>query len=183
MGINYTHITKRTFRQAFIFAGLASLLLSTTALSSCHKELDPTDVEVEDPIRHYPPITLGDELVMVYMVKNVGEETLVITDVQPSCPAIDVSAANTNIIPPGESAPMKFTFHSDKNIGLARHCIRMFGNINPSGMAEIVFDTHVVRPSVDLSDYEEHYQKNLQSTVERHLDDEYSRQQYTTEQK
>lgn len=183
MGINRNYISTHYINKALSAAGVAILLLVATTLSSCHKELDPTDMEIEDPIRHYPPITLGDELVMVYMVTNMGKETLVITDVQPSCPTIDISPANTNIIPPGESVPMKFVFRSDKNIGLARHCIRFFGNIKPAGVAELVFDTHVVRPSVDLSDYEEHYQKNLQSTIEKHLDDEYSKQYYSTEPK
>ena len=158
--------------------GLVLMVVVALSLASCHKKLGPTQVAIEDSVRHYPPIILGDELDMTYVVKNMGKEMLVITDIQPSCLNIESSEANVSTIPPGEEALLKFTFHSDKNIGLARHSIRLFGNIAPKGVAEIVFDTHVVRPSVDLSDYEEYYQKTLRSPEEHILDGRYSEQGY-----
>lgn len=164
-------------RWAILTAGLAVM----TVFSGCHKRLGPTVVQVEDSIRHYPSIILGDELDMVYVVRNVGKEVLVITDIQPACSAIESSAANVTTVPPGEEVPLKFTFHSDKNIGLARHSIRLFGNIAPAGVAELVFDTHVVRPSTDLSDYEEYYQKNMKATDEHILDGQYSEKGYQAE--
>lgn len=136
-----------------------ALVLLTAAMStmtSCRKTVKPTAIQIEDSIRHYPATILGDELVMEYTVRNIGNDMLVITDIQPAVPTIEVDEKNVNMIPPGKEAKLKFTFHSDKNIGLARHIIRIFGNIVPNGEAQIIFDTHVVRPSTNLSDYEEY---------------------------
>lgn len=174
--------TAHISRIASIFATML-LMLYAIPLTSCHKRLKPTTIEIENRVRHYPPVTLGDDLDMTFMVRNTGKETLVLTDVQPSCPTIEASEANVKMIPAGEEVPLMFTFHSDKNMGLARHSIRLFGNIAPSGVAEIVFDTHVVRPSIDMSDYEEYFQKNLQSPVKRHLDKKNSTDRYNTDQK
>lgn len=150
-------------------------------LTSCHKKLEPTAIEIEDSIRHYPATVLGDDLEMVYVVRNIGNEMLMISDIQPAVPTIEVDKANVNMIPPGEEALLKFVYHSDKNIGLARHIIRLFGNIYPSGVAEIIFDTHVVRPSIDLSDYEEYYHEKLKNDAESILDEQKGAKEYLTD--
>ena len=131
------------------------LMIGILSLTSCHKRLEPTAIQIDDSIRHYPATILGDDLEMVYVVRNIGKDMLMISDIQPAVPTIEVDKANVDMIPPGEEAALKFIYHSDKNIGLARHIIRIFGNIYPSGVAQIIFDTHVVRPSIDLSDYED----------------------------
>lgn len=118
---------------------------------------------------------------MVYVVRNIGNEMLMISDIQPAVPTIEVDKANVNMIPPGEEALLKFVYHSDKNIGLARHIIRLFGNIYPSGVAEIIFDTHVVRPSIDLSDYEEYYHEKLKNDAESILDEQKGAKEYLTD--
>lgn len=161
--------------------GVIVMAMVVMPFMSCHKRLGPTVIQVEDSVRHYPSIILGDELDIVYVVHNVGKEILVITDIQPACSAIESSPANVTTVPPGEEVLLKFTFHSDKNIGLARHSIRLFGNIAPAGVAELIFDTHVVRPSTDLSDYEEYYQKNMKATDEHILDGQYSEKGYSTD--
>ncbi|MDD4760940.1 MAG: DUF1573 domain-containing protein, partial [Bacteroidaceae bacterium] len=55
---------------------------------SCAKKVGPTTVQVEDSIRHYYPLVLGDNLDVVYKVTNTGFSPLVITDIQPSCGCI-----------------------------------------------------------------------------------------------
>lgn len=157
------------------------LMVGMTLLTSCHKKLEPTAIEIEDSIRHYPATVLGDDLEMVYVVRNIGNEMLMISDIQPAVPTIEVDKANVNMIPPGEEALLKFVYHSDKNIGLARHIIRLFGNIYPSGVAEIIFDTHVVRPSIDLSDYEEYYHEKLKNDAESILDEQKGAKEYLTD--
>lgn len=157
------------------------LIVSMMLLTSCHKKLEPTAIEIEDSIRHYPATVLGDDLEMVYVVRNIGNEMLMISDIQPAVPTIEVDKANVNMIPPGEEALLKFIYHSDKNIGLARHIIRLFGNIYPSGVAEIIFDTHVVRPSIDLSDYEEYYHEKLKNDAESILDEQKGAKEYLTD--
>ncbi len=154
-------------------------LFTMLMLTSCHKRLQPTAIQVEDSLRQYPTIVLGEDLTLTYKVRNIGSEVLQITDVQPSCPVIEPSPNNINSIPPGEEATMKFIFHSGKGIGLARHSIRLFGNIFPKGVAELIFETHVVRPSIDWSDYEEYYQKNIESSEEDLLDGKNSERGYT----
>lgn len=157
------------------------LMVGMMLLTSCHKKLEPTAIEIEDSIRHYPATVLGDDLEMVYVVRNIGNEMLMISDIQPAVPTIEVDKANVNMIPPGEEALLKFIYHSDKNIGLARHIIRLFGNIYPSGVAEIIFDTHVVRPSIDLSDYEEYYHEKLKNDAENILDERKGAKEYLTD--
>lgn len=157
------------------------LMVGMMLLTSCHKKLEPTAIEIEDSIRHYPATVLGDDLEMVYVVRNIGNEMLMISDIQPAVPTIEVDKANVNMIPPGEEALLKFIYHSDKNIGLARHIIRLFGNIYPSGVAEIIFDTHVVRPSIDLSDYEEYYHEKLKNDAENILDEQKGAKEYLTD--
>ncbi len=157
------------------------LMVSMMVLTSCHKKLEPTAIEIEDSIRHYPATVLGDNIEMVYVVRNIGNEMLMISDIQPAVPTIEVDKANVDMIPPGEEALLKFVYHSDKNIGLARHIIRLFGNIYPSGVAEIIFDTHVVRPSIDLSDYEEYYHEKLKNDAESILDERKGAKEYLTD--
>lgn len=157
------------------------LMVGMMLLTSCHKKLEPTAIEIEDSIRHYPATVLGDDLEMVYVVRNIGNEMLMISDIQPAVPTIEVDKANVNMIPPGEEALLKFIYHSDKNIGLERHIIRLFGNIYPSGVAEIIFDTHVVRPSIDLSDYEEYYHEKLKNDAESILDEQKGAKEYLTD--
>lgn len=157
------------------------LMVSMMVLTSCHKKLEPTAIEIEDSIRHYPATVLGDNIEMVYVVRNIGNEMLMINDIQPAVPTIEVDKANVDMIPPGEEALLKFVYHSDKNIGLARHIIRLFGNIYPSGVAEIIFDTHVVRPSIDLSDYEEYYHEKLKNDAESILDERKGAKEYLTD--
>lgn len=157
------------------------LMVSMMLLTSCHKKLEPTAIEIEDSIRHYPATVLGDDIEMVYVVRNIGNEMLMISDIQPAVPTIEVDKANVDMIPPGEEALLKFVYHSDKNIGLARHIIRLFGNIYHSGVAEIIFDTHVVRPSIDLSDYEEYYHEKLKNDAESILDERKGAKEYLTD--
>ena len=144
------------------------LMVGILSLTSCHKRLEPTAIQIDDSIRHYPATILGDDLEMVYVVRNIGKDMLMISDIQPAVPTIEVDKANVDMIPPGEEAALKFIYHSDKNIGLARHIIRIFGNIYPSGVAQIIFDTHVVRPSIDLSDYVRVPLNRIQLSVAAH---------------
>lgn len=164
-----------------IIGTVVVLMVSMMLLTSCHKKLEPTAIEIEDSIRHYPATVLGDNIEMVYVVRNIGNEMLMISDIQPAVPTIEVDKANVDMIPPGEEALLKFVYHSDKNIGLARHIIRLFGNIYPSGVAEIIFDTHVVRPSIDLSDYEEYYHEKLKNDAESILDERKGAKEYLTD--
>lgn len=163
------------------FGGFVLMIGFVLSLVSCHKTLEPTAIQIEDSIRHYPATILGEDLEMVYVVRNIGNDMLMISDIQPAVPTIEVDKENVDMIPPGEETQLRFIYHSDKNIGLARHIIRIFGNIYPKGVAQIIFDTHVIRPSIDLSDYEEYYQTKLKTDGENILDEQKGAKEYYTD--
>jgi len=143
-------IKKRYF--AFLFV---MLTLPVVSFTSCTKIIGPTKVEIEDSVRHYLPVVLGDEVRMVWVIKNVGDESLVIKDIQPSNGSIEFKSLETGLVPPGGEERIYTVFHSSKNVGYAEHKIRVFGNIEPDGVAEMKFDIHIVRPTLDRTDYEE----------------------------
>ena len=163
------------------FGGFVLMIGFVLSLVSCHKTLEPTAIQIEDSIRHYPATILGEDLEMVYVVRNIGNDMLMISDIQPAVPTIEVDKENVDMIPPGEETQLRFIYHSDKNIGLAQHIIRIFGNIYPKGVAQIIFDTHVIRPSIDLSDYEEYYQTKLKTDGENILDEQKGAKEYYTD--
>ena len=163
------------------FSGFVLMIGFVLSLVSCHKTLEPTAIQIEDSIRHYPATILGEDLEMEYVVRNIGNDMLMISDIQPAVPTIEVDKENVDMIPPGEETQLRFIYHSDKNIGLAQHIIRIFGNIYPKGVAQIIFDTHVIRPSIDLSDYEEYYQTKLKTDGENILDEQKDAKEYYTD--
>ena len=134
---------------------------------SCRKKVEPTKVTVEDPDRHYYPLLQGEELVLVYNIKNEGPSPLVIGDIQPSCGCINLDQTS-NIILPDQEGVFRFKYISSKNVGLASHTIRMYGNIAPKGMLELKFDVNVVPHADYTRDYEELYKEYVlkNSTIE-----------------
>jgi len=135
---------------------VSMLMLGLLALVSCKKKVDNTKIVIMDPNRHYYAMVQGQDLNLAWRIANDGEEPLVLTDIQPSCGCIVEDLDDNNIVPPGGEATLKFVFHSDMNTGYVRHKIRLFGNIEPEGMAVMVFDTNIV-PKSEESDYEERF--------------------------
>lgn len=135
---------------AFVIFALPIILLT-----SCTKVIGPTKVEIIDSVRHYLPVVLGDDVNMLWVIKNVGDQTLVIKDIQPSNGSIELASIEYGLIPPGEEERILTIFHSAKNVGFAEHKIRIFGNIEPDGVAMVRFDINIVRPTLDRTDYEE----------------------------
>lgn len=151
-----------------------ALIASALALTSCnhllHKQLQPTVMAVKDSIRHYYPVILGDEVSIECEITNKGNEPLAITDIQPSNFSIELNSPTPGIIPPGKTEYINFIFHTEKNVGYAQHTIRFFGNILPDGVASLTFDTHIVRPTIDHSDYEEVYLEKKHNSIEELID-------------
>lgn len=145
-----------------IIAVMATVLTGT--LTSCKKSVSMTSITVQDSIRHYYPLVQGTDLTMVWHVTNTGNSPLVITDVQPSCGCIELEKEQEYIVIPGKGIHLTFIFHSSKNCGYVKHTIRLFGNIKPSGMASLIFDTNVVPPADFIPDYEQLYKE--QQTME-----------------
>lgn len=149
--INNAHISVSTFAVLFMLLGVLSTMFG------CQKQVGPTQVAVEDSVRHYYPMVLGEELNILYVIKNMGEEPLVINDIQPSCGCIVFDEKLDHIVFPGKELRLKFVFDSSKNLGLVEHTIRIYGNIVPKGVVELKFDVNVVPPSENTPDYEETY--------------------------
>jgi len=133
---------------------VCSLMLLSTG---CRKLVGPTNVRIVDNGRHYVPILQGDILRMYWSLHNEGPEPLVIDEIQPACSAIRLMSELPDVVIPGDSVIMIFDFDTDKNTNMATHYIRVFGNIKPSGVAEMLFDVNIVRGTLDLSDYEERW--------------------------
>lgn len=154
------------FKTRYIALVFMMLTLPTVFFTSCTKILGPTKVEIEDSVRHYLPVVLGDDVRMVWVIKNVGNENLIIKDIQPSNGSIEFKSIESTLIPPGSEEKVYLVFHSSKNVGYAEHKIRIFGNIEPDGVAEMKFDIHIVRPTLDRTDYEEIYFDHESSRVD-----------------
>jgi len=142
------------FIQAVLLLGF---VLCSTA---CTKRVGSTTISVQDSLRHYYPVVAGDELNLSYWLMNTGTEPFVLEDIQPSCGCISVEDAR-KIIPPGDSLHLSFKFNTDKNIGYVHHTVRVFGNVRPMGVVNLVFDVNVVPPAEYTHDYEEDYRERM----------------------
>lgn len=101
---------------------------------------------------------------MNYLIINTGRYPFIIQDIQPASLSVELTKEAPHLIPSGDSLNICMVFHTDRNIGYAQHKVRIFGNVNMvndtipvEGEALLTFDTHIVRPTVDQSDYEERY--------------------------
>lgn len=136
---------------------ILAIVCASFGVSSCSKKVGPTSMIVKDSIRHYYSVLQGQELEMTFQVANIGKTPLVISDIQPSCGCISVDKDEQNLIMPNKQGRFKFIFKSEKYVGYVRHTIRLFGNMQPNGMAELIFDTNIVPPYHASPDYEDVY--------------------------
>lgn len=134
---------------------LVSFLLLVLLLCGCSNKVAYTTVEIRDPVRHYYPILRGQELTIVIRIDNTGKVPLVIKDIQPSCGCINLDSNGEKVIPPERFMYVMLTYDSRKNVGKVEHTVRFWGNISPSGMAEMRFDVNVVPDANYHHDYEE----------------------------
>lgn len=135
------------------------LLLTLLTLVGCSRKVQFTTVEIKDPVRHYYPILQGQELSVMVKIYNKGKVPLVVKDIQPSCGCIILESDHEMVVPPESSMMVTLRYDSRKNVGKVEHAIRFWGNISPSGMAEMRFDVNVVPDASYHHDYEEMYDK------------------------
>lgn len=147
-------------KRSFIYiltAFVATISLGT--LSSCNKKVGKTSVIVMDSVRHYYSVLQGQELKLTYRIANLGDNPLVFTDIQPSCGCISDDGDDNNVVLPHAEGKLQFTFRTNKYVGYVHHTIRCFGNVEPNGMLELIFDTNVVPPYMGSPDYEDIYKR------------------------
>lgn len=143
----------------------------------------PTTAYIVDSIRHYPPVVRGGSIEIKCIIKNTGDNSLVITDIQPANQSIELESAEPKMIAVKDSAIISFVFNTDKIVGYTQQKIRFYGNIKgrPNGMMELVFDTHIVRPAGNQSDYEDIYFDGKQDFTDIIIDGELGEKGYTTD--
>ena len=129
-------------------------------LMSCSSRVAYTTVDIKDPVRHYYPILQGQELLVMVRITNTGKVPLVVKDIQPSCGCIVIESDQELVVPPGRFVFTSLKYDSRKNVGKVEHTVRFWGNISPSGMAEMRFDVNVVPDASYHHDYEEMYDQN-----------------------
>lgn len=157
------------------------------AFTACHKRVGPTSLRVVDPVRHYFPLVQGEEMRMNWIIVNTGKLPFIITDIQPATLSIELAQEAPKVIPVGDSLHLSMIYHTDFNIGYSEHIIRIFGNVDnvndstTDGVVLLTFDTHIVRPSLGHSDYEERYWEK-KAEIEKLVDGERGEQGYYTEE-
>lgn len=134
----------------FFFAGV--LLLHASCVNLEEKK---TTIGVVDNNRHYYPILSGQELDVVFTIKNEGENPLFISDIITSCGCLVVSNSSFTQLPAGKEGQLRLTYNSHKNVGFVKHYITLYGNFLLGDSHELVFDVNVVPDPHYTKDYEE----------------------------
>lgn len=151
--------------------------------SKTSKTYPPTTACIVDSVRHYPPVVRGGSISITCVIKNTGDSSLVITDIQPANLSIEQESIDPKIIAAKDSAMVSFVFNTDKIVGYTQQKIRFYGNIKGSGMMTLTFDTNVVRPAGDQSDYEDIYFQGKQDFTDIIVDGEMGEKGYWVDSK
>lgn len=128
-------------------------------LGACkEKELQPAEVFITDPDRHYYPVIQGEILKIDYEIENIGDETLVIKEIQTSCGCIVPYDELPIMVLPNRKNHIKLAYNTIKNMGHVEHQVYLYGNFTDSVYRQLNFDTNVVPAADYLRDYEELWQ-------------------------
>ncbi|WP_417363395.1 DUF1573 domain-containing protein [Galbibacter sp.] len=130
------------------------------ALSACGTDIKnrKTSIEIVDNNRHYWPILTGQELEVVFFIKNTGEFPLIIDEVITSCGCLHLSDKSTlGFVPRGETGVLRLNYDSKKNVGFVKHYITLYGNFETHDTKEAIFDINIVPDALYTKDYEELY--------------------------
>ncbi len=129
-----------------------------------------TTLEVIDNNRHYYPTQQGKELVLVFPIKNSGDNSFVLKDIIVTCGCIVPKKAAITTIPAGKVGNLVLTYDSTKNIGFVKHSIAIYGNLEGTDLIEITFDTNVVPDADYTRDYEELFQQRSGNIIKDAVD-------------
>ena len=146
---------KRNINRTAICAALA------LAAMGCKKELQPVDVEITDPIRHYYPVVQGEQLAVTYEIENISDQPLVIQEIQTTCGCILPKDELPMVILPDKTGRIRLNYDTTKNTGEVEHYVWVYGNFTDSIWREMHFTTNVVPPADYTRDYEMIYQEKV----------------------
>ena len=156
-----------TFNKKINIIPLLSLMVGFSLLyCSCEKKLEPAEVEITDPYRHYYPVIQGELLGITYDVENVSDHPLFIQEIQTTCGCIIPQDKLPIVILPKQTGKIHLEYNSTKNTGYVEHYAWLYGNFTDSLHRELKFDTNVVPPSDYTRDYEELYHQVMTKSPE-----------------
>ena len=124
---------------------------------ACKRKLEPAEVEIIDPYRHYYPVIQGELLGVTYDIENTSEHPLFIQELQTTCGCLFSQDELPIVILPKQTGKLHLQYNSTKNTGYVEHFVWLYGNFTDSLYRELRFDTNVVPPRDYTRDYEELY--------------------------
>lgn len=134
--------------------GLLFVLL--VLLTACYeKELEPADIHIIDPVRHYYPVMQGEIMGVTFEMENLSDNPLFIKEVQTTCGCVVSRDDLPIIVLPHKHGFVHLKFNTIKNSGYADHFVYCYGNFKDTTVVELEFDTNVVPRGNTSRDYEE----------------------------
>lgn len=133
----------------WVLAGVLALL------AACSKKLEPAEVIVIDPVRHYYPIIQGEKLSVVFEMENISDNPLFTQEIQTSCGCLVPKDELPIVILPHRNGFVSLDYNTIMNNGWVNHYVYCYGNFQDTTAIVMQFDTNVV-PSADYTrDYEQ----------------------------
>ena len=118
-----------------------------------------TSLEIVDNGRHYYPILRGQDLDVIFTIRNTGTKPFVLNDMLITCGCIVPKKSSIRSIPAGKEGKLHLIYNSNKNIGFVEHHIDIYGNLKDQDKITLVFDLNVVPEGLYTKDYEEIYKE------------------------
>jgi len=141
------------------------LLLLMVVIASCNVKDKKTSIEIVDNDRHYFPVLQGQELDIVFPIKNIGENPFILEDMITSCGCLVPQKSSIKTIPGKSEGRLILKYNSNKNVGYVKHYVTLYGNFETTDKMEVVFDVNVVPNSLWTPDYEELYHKEKDGKI------------------
>lgn len=144
----------KSFINIILVIGLIGSLSGCTDLSESN-----TSLEIIDNGRHYYPILRGQDLDVIFTIKNTGSKPFVLNDMLITCGCIVPKKSSIRSIPAGKEGKLHLIYNSNKNIGFVEHHVDIYGNLKDKDKITLVFDVNVVPEGLYTKDYEELYKE------------------------
>lgn len=147
------------------------MIFTLLTLYGCQKELQPAEVIITNPSRHYYPVVQGEIMDIKYEIENISDNPLFIQEVQTSCGCVVERNDLPIVVLPHKKGFLNLYFNTIKNNGYVEHFIYCYGNFKDSSMIELHFDTNVVPPADYFHDYEQLWKEQKKNKGEKHIRD------------
>ncbi|PWH85421.1 DUF1573 domain-containing protein [Brumimicrobium oceani] len=138
------------------FINILIAIVLIVSLSGCDDLSESnTTLEIVDNGRHYYPILRGQDLDVVFTIRNTGSKPFVLNDMLITCGCIVPKKSSIRSIPAGKEGKLHLIYNSNKNIGFVEHHVDIYGNLKDKDKVTLVFDVNVVPEGLYTKDYEE----------------------------